>query len=208
MSEGVTVAGDVSEWAPWTPRHVVEILSAVDAPWYVAGGWAIDLFLGHQRREHGDLEIAVPRSRFDEVADALADFELYVVKGGNVTLVDAGSSLDTTHQTWVRDPAADRWRLDVFREPSSGDAWVYRRDERIRSPYERVIRRTADGIPYGSPEVILLFKAPHAGEEKHQGDFEATLLFLDAERRAWLIDALELVHDGHPWIAELRSVDE
>ena len=36
-------------------------------PWYVAGGWAVDLHLGRPTREHEDLEIGVPRERFAEV---------------------------------------------------------------------------------------------------------------------------------------------
>jgi hypothetical protein len=29
-------------------------------PWYVAAGWALELFTGDAAREHDDLEIAVP----------------------------------------------------------------------------------------------------------------------------------------------------
>ena len=31
------------------------------APWWVAGGWAIDLTLGHQTRKHEDLDVLVLR---------------------------------------------------------------------------------------------------------------------------------------------------
>ena len=93
--------------------------SGVEAPWYVAASWAIDLFLGGQRREHEDLEIAVPRDRLDEVLEALAGFEFFAagVPGpGQVTpLAHAGAAFETYHQTWVREPATGLWRLDVFR---------------------------------------------------------------------------------------------
>jgi hypothetical protein len=46
--------------------------------------------LGHQRREHEDLEIAVPTARFGEVVDALADVELWVV-GPDPALADRSS---------------------------------------------------------------------------------------------------------------------
>ena len=59
---------DLSLWDAWRPDHVAALLAGVQAPWYVAAGWAIDLFLGEERREHEDLEIAVPRERFSEVA--------------------------------------------------------------------------------------------------------------------------------------------
>jgi Aminoglycoside-2''-adenylyltransferase len=39
----------------WTPRDVARHLAGIAAPWYVAAGWALDLFRGRQTREHGDI---------------------------------------------------------------------------------------------------------------------------------------------------------
>jgi aminoglycoside-2''-adenylyltransferase len=196
---------DVSEWDAWRPEQVARILADVKVPWYVAGGWAIDLFLGGQRREHGDLEIAIPSNCFGEIAEALEGLEICVITGSNeaMLLADAGDRLASTHQTWLREPATGRWRIDVFREPSDDDTWIFRRDERIRLPFDQAIERTAEGIPFGRPEIILLYKAKHSHKEKDQGDFAAVLPELGQERRRWLADALELVHPGHGWIGEL-----
>jgi hypothetical protein len=92
--------------------------------------------------------------------------------------------------------------LDVFREPADGDTWMCRRDESIRLPYDRVIERTADGLPYLRPEIVLLFKAKHT-RPKDDEDFAVVLPRLSAERRAWLADALRLVHPGHRWLGQL-----
>jgi hypothetical protein len=91
-----------------------------------------------------------------------------------------------------------------MREPSDGDTWIYRRDGRIRLPYDDVIERTADGIPYGRPEIILLFKAKRV-RPKDEADFAAVLPQLDASRREWLADALELTDPGHAWLERLTS---
>jgi hypothetical protein len=197
---------DVSKWDAWRPEQVARLLEGVPIHWYVAAGWAIDLFFGGQRRAHEDLEIAVPNSRFDDLADTLRGFEIFVITGRReaTPLAQARDRLSETHQTWVREPATGSWRFDVFREPSDGDTWICRREPSIRLPYERLIERTDDGIPYGRPEVVLLFKAKHAHQEKNQADFDATLPRLDAERRGWLREALELVHPAHPWLAELE----
>jgi hypothetical protein len=201
---------DVGKWDPWRPEETACRLEVVKAPWYVAGGWAIDLFLGGQRREHEDLEIAVPSSRFDEVVDALSDFEFFVITGPReaIPLEAARDRLEQTHQTWVREPAGGSWRLDVFREPSDGDTWICRRSRAITMPYERLVERTADGLPYGRPEVILLYKAKHFQQPKNQKDFEAALPRLETERRRWLRDALELVHPEHAWLSGLDGGDE
>jgi hypothetical protein len=63
------------------------------------------------------------------------------------------------------------------------------------------------GIPYGRPEIVLLYKAKHA-RPKDDADFAAVLPLLEPGRRRWLADALELVHPGHRWLAAIldRSV--
>ncbi|HMM42336.1 MAG TPA: hypothetical protein PKA95_10575 [Thermomicrobiales bacterium] len=199
---------DLTLWDAWRPAEVARLFSGIDAPWYVAAGWAIDLFLGYQRREHGDLEVAVPHDRFGELMKALDGFEVFVpVSGPGNWLVwpfdRAGELAELHHQTWVREPSTGRWRLDVFREPGDGDTWICRRDERIRLPYRDLIQRTADGIPYLRPEVNLLFKAKWSDLEKNKTDFAAVLPRLDPARRRWLAEALAIAHPGHPWIATL-----
>jgi hypothetical protein len=195
----------VSQWAAWRPHEVAARLAGAEAPWYVAAGWAIDLFLGCDHREHEDLEIAVPNARFDEVADVIPELEFFVITGPHeaTPLAQARDRLAETHQTWVREPQTHLWRFDVFREPSDGDTWVCRRDESLRLPYDRVIDWTADGIPYGRPEIVLLFKARHAHRDRDRADFEAAAPRLAPDRRQWLAEALERIHPGHPWIEAL-----
>ena len=71
------------------------------------------------------------------------------------------------------------------------------------SPTTGVIEWTEDGIPYGRPEIVLLFKAKHAHRDRDQSDFEAVVPRLEPERRRWLAEALEQVHPGHPWLDRL-----
>lgn len=200
------------KWEPWHPAEAARVLADVRAPWYVAAGWAIDLFLGGHHREHEDLEIAVPSDRFGEVAAALAEYELYVP--GRIgdryvawPIADEPERLELHDQTLVREPATDRWRLDVFREPSDGDTWICKRDEAIRMPYAELIERTADGIPYARPEIVLLFKAtrsnPDEAIERDEADLAAVLEVLEPRRRRVLGELLERVAPRHPWLRRL-----
>ena len=193
---------DLDSWDPWTPTEVAHRLRGVTTPWYVLAGWALDLFLGEQTREHADIEIGTPASRFDEIRHALAGLELVVVGGGRAWALSK-STLEAHRQVWAREPGGP-WRLDVIREKWLDDVWVFRRDARIRLPASRLLATTQDGIPYLEPHVVLLFKAK-ATRPKDDLDFAAVLPRLDAARRAWLRDALTLAHPGHPWLAELGS---
>lgn len=195
-----TFDADLEAWDAWEPAEAARLFAGVESPWYVAAGWAIDLFLGGKRREHEDLEVAVPRSRFPELAERLSGYDLFV-PAGNERLAPFDPDSES-HQTWVRERSTGKWRLDVFREPGDGDTWVCRRDERIRLPYTELIRHTDDGIPYLRPDLVLLFKAK-ARREKDDDDFAATLPRLSAVERANLRAWLASVHPGHAWLGRL-----
>ncbi|MCW2512812.1 MAG: hypothetical protein JWR11_1854 [Mycobacterium sp.] len=146
-------------WTAWTPSEVARRMLGVVAPWHVAGGWALELFTGDAARQHADIEIGIPATRFDEVVAALPGFEWDVAGDGTVWPFPEESGVH--HQTWLRDPATGRYLLDVFREPQVGDRWACRRDPSITMAYPDLILHTRDGIPYAAPEVVLLFKAKH-----------------------------------------------
>ncbi|MFE7929233.1 nucleotidyltransferase domain-containing protein [Streptomyces sp. NPDC057456] len=194
-----------ARWADaWRPEQVAERLGGVGTPWCIAAGWALDLFRGEQSRAHGDLEIAVPAAGFPEIRDRFPEYAWDAVGSGRVWAgAGAGAeALAATHQTWLRDPATGRFLFDVFREPHEGETWICRRDEGLRLPYDAIIARTADGIPYLVPELVLLFKAK-ATRPKDQADFDGTLPLLGRARRDRLGEWLDRVHPGHPWLAEL-----
>jgi hypothetical protein len=113
------------------------------------------------------------------------------------------ATLAAHRQTWVRDRETGAWRVDVFREPWDGDEWVLGRDSRIRVPVSRLVSRSSTGIPYMSPEIVLLLKAKGI-RPKDELDFETVHQLLTASQRRWLRDALALVHPGHRWLDELR----
>ncbi|GIM97603.1 nucleotidyltransferase domain-containing protein [Paractinoplanes toevensis] len=188
---------NIEAWQAWHPRVVTERLAGVATPWYVAGGWAVDLHLGRVTREHEDLEIGVPRSRFAEIAGRFPELAFYVAGSGRVVPATP-SALDTEHQTWALDPAAELWRFDVMREPHDGDTWICRRHARLRRPYAEIVLTGRDGIPYLSPDVVLLFKAKY-GRPKDEADHAVLAPALTAAQRTWLNAALDLVHPGHPW---------
>ena len=62
-------------WEAWTPSEVAQRMSGVAAQWYVAAGWALELFTADAAREHDDLEIAVPAALFGDIVTAFPGFE-------------------------------------------------------------------------------------------------------------------------------------
>lgn len=190
-------------WDAWRPDEAARRLAGAGVPWCVVGGWSIDLFLGRETRAHSDLEIAIARADFARLRAHLSGFVLHVVGDGEVrALADGELPPADRHQNWVLDPRANAWRMDVMLEPGDADAWVFRRDERIRAPRAQMVSVTRDGIPHLAPHGALLFKAK-ARTAKDEADFAAVGPRLGRPARAWLRDALALAHPGHPWIEAL-----
>ena len=199
---GLAIAEINELWEAWTPSEVAQRMSTVTAPWYVAAGWALELFVGDVIRVHDDLEIAVPADRFGEVMAALPGFDWDVVGDGQIWPYPEQST--NHHQTWLRDPATGLYRVDVFREPHVGGLWVCRRDASITLPYLERILHTSEGIPYATPEVALLFKAKHV-REKDEADFQRVVPRMSEAQRSRLTNWLSRVHPGHPWITALAD---
>jgi Aminoglycoside-2''-adenylyltransferase len=42
-------------------RSQLEVLKSFRRPWFITGGWAIDLFLGRETRDHKDVDVAIFR---------------------------------------------------------------------------------------------------------------------------------------------------
>ncbi len=190
-------------WQPWTPEEAARILTKLDAPWSVVGGWAIDLFLGRVTREHEDLEIALPRTSFAAARKHLANYALHAVGTGQVRRLNTGDPFpDELHQCWVLDEAAGKWRMDVMSEPGDVLIWKCRRDERINAPRDWMIGRTPEGIPFLIPEAVLLFKAKYV-RPKDEADFASCLPEMTVPAKDWLRNALERVHPGHAWLGRL-----
>jgi hypothetical protein len=192
-----------ARWASsWTPSEVAVRLTGVATPWCVAAGWALDLFRGRQTRPHGDIEIAIPAAGFPEVRRRFPAYAIDAVSSGRLWENAAPEVLEATHQTWLRDPATGDYLLDVFREPHDGDTWICRHDETIRLPHAEIIRHTDDGIPYLTPELVLLFKAKHA-RPKDQNDFAGTLPHLTPAQRKTLAELIAHVYPDHAWLKDL-----
>ena len=76
LPPGGEVLRDDPPWDAGGPEDITQLLSGVRTPWYVASGWALDLYRGAQTREHEDLEIAVPGG-----ADSFAPFRQVLAVG-------------------------------------------------------------------------------------------------------------------------------
>jgi hypothetical protein len=192
-------------WRAARPTEAVVWLSALEAPWWIAGGWSLDLFAGYQSRTHKDLDIGILRRDALGVISALRSWEFFEAKDGTLSRLGAGAApRANVNSLWCRPQDSTQWQLELMLDESVDGHWVFRREPRIQRPLAAAVRRNAEGIPYLAPEIQLLFKA-RAMRALDQADFDHIAPRLDADARAWLQRSLELSDPDHVWLSALEA---
>lgn len=192
-------------WEPLGLEELRQLFGSVTAPWWVAGGRALDMFIGHETRKHDDIEIAVLRRDQHAFREALAKWDVQIAHAGELIPWKRGEAIKDPahHAAWARESASGPWRLELLFEESDGKRWMYRREPRIGLNVADLGRRDADGIQFMRPEVTLLYKSksPRPVDET---DFLYALPRLDVAQKGWLSGALYTVDPQHRWLERLK----
>jgi len=197
--------GSLGVWEPFAVAAVQDLMSGAHVMWWLSGGEALDLFVGHATRAHGDIDISLRREDLTEFRELVSSrLELKIAHDGALHDLGDGPLGPDAYGMWARETATGPWRLQVNLEPVDGNEWVYRRDSRVRLPIERVILRRA-GLPCVNPAVQLLWKAKRtAAKDEH--DFGTVAPLLGREDRRWLAGAISLCHPESTWPARLTAL--
>ena len=197
-------ASSLGRWQPLAPAEIAALMERCSAAWWIAGGYAIDAFIGRfDRRHHDDVDVGVLARDQSEIRRSLPDWDFQCADPpGRLRPWLRDERLDEpVHDVWVREHSDGRWRLQLVLNPSRGEHWVYRRDGRVSRPLDKLVFES-DGIAFLAPEVQLLFKSKTL-RRKDEQDFDDALPLLDDAQRRWLRSSLEVAHPGHPWMSRL-----
>jgi hypothetical protein len=187
----------------YKPADIALLFKDLSAWWAVAGGWAIDCFIGSETRTHADLDIAVLRRDAQRIRQHLVGWDLHVVASPGRLEEWNGSLHDKSdNQLWCRPSPTEPWAFELLFNDSRGRDWLFRRNHSIRKPLDAIAGRTQN-IPYLIPEIVLLFKAKTASPTD-ETDLHSCLPLLSDGGRTWLREAIESTYGAdHPWIDSL-----
>ncbi|MGV9847491.1 nucleotidyltransferase domain-containing protein [Streptomyces sp. NPDC003442] len=193
-------------WDPSPLTEVVASFSDLEAGWWVAGGLAIELAVGHPIRSHDDIDVLLLRQDQLVAQQALAGWQWWCADPpGSLRpwMPDEVLSLGV-HDIWCRPGPDHPWRIQVMLDESCGHEWVSRRDSQVRRPISTLGMTSAAGIPFLAPDVQLYYKAK-APRPKDEEDFDAVLPLLTEQQRRWLADAITQTYGPHPWNKRLEA---
>jgi hypothetical protein len=193
---------------PLHPHEILSILGSAPFQWWIAGGWALDLFLGKQTRPHFDTDIAMARR--DQLAAQLYlnEWEFFSTKRdekGDIVLRKWKTREILGQEypgVWARKPGKDLWRFEFLFHEISDQTWTFRHDDSVKHPLVKIGGVSPENIPYLLPEIALLYKAARL-RDVDEGDFHKVLLYLNQTQRAQLLADLQKIEPEHPWLTAL-----
>lgn len=187
-------------------RFVRDWFAAYQRPYWIVGGWAIDLFVGRISREHSDVDLLVLARDLDHLADVLEPRP--VVQHPHTREMRTwrpGEVLTPGPDTLVVPDLDSPAPIQILLAAADGEDWVYHRGSgSLRRPLPDVTLHSPNGLPFLTPELVLMFKAneqrPH-----DDADLDAALPSLGPDRRRWLADRLVRRHPDHRWLPCLQT---
>ena len=190
-------------WDPLTPATIGDFMDGFDRPWWIIGGWSIEVFTGVPR-PHEDMDISILSSDVGAFREFLGDrWTPWNVDDSWFRPFDHRfTEVRPDSQVWVRRDAVSPWVLDVPFTPDTGGRWTNKRNLQHTEELDDVTWVAPDGLRYARPEVSLMFKAAQT-REKDRRDAEVALPLLDRPARTWLRDAVARLDPEHEWARSL-----
>ncbi|MBB3111330.1 hypothetical protein FHS18_003398 [Paenibacillus phyllosphaerae] len=171
-------------------------------PWFIAGGWAVDLALGRVTRAHEDIDICVYREDAGEVLRYFDGWAIKVAIPGEHRLVDCEQ---------VNDLLLPRYCLHLFRENNfieimlterKGENVLFRKNKEITMSVTDFERYDREGRPFVNPVWQLLFKSL-SPRDKDNDDFTNYFPDMNHQEKQWLTEGLRLMNPDSEWLQRL-----
>jgi hypothetical protein len=185
------------------PQKIAALMQNFQSDWFIAGGWAIDLYLGEISRPHDDIEIAVFRRDQIALQNYLNDWFLQKINHSEPSIWNRNEFLELpVHEIHCFYENGDPQNFEVLLNESNAENWIYRRNKRVTKLLTKLCLTTDSGIKFLRSEIVLLYKSknPRAKDEQ---DFESVVKRLDVEGKKWLSNALEICDSKHHWLQKL-----
>ncbi|MBU9721678.1 nucleotidyltransferase domain-containing protein [Bacillus alkalicola] len=197
-------------WKPLTVNEVKELFNKIPINWWIAGGWALDIYLGRKTREHDDIDIVILREDYLILQRYLYNnWEMYIATKGQLIKWEKDDNLDSQYDNiWIKKKGSSTWDFQVMLLDTEDNVWLYKRKNTVRKTIKDIGYKSSMGVPYLRPEIQLLYKGGSSLlRDKDSIDLENVIPKLKMDDLKWLRDSLaEQFPNGHRWITYLNRM--
>jgi hypothetical protein len=207
-------------------KQLKHVMKDYNRPWYVCGGYGIDLYLGTLTRDHKDIDISVSFNDSISVIKYLSDLGYRILAPiGEGRLVDVEYALE--HQLYFDNIWCMKGPYPYIKEIKVDGVYKYlEMEDRIQESLDFIevlfndidnefkylknplITRSLEQLNIEredvlvlAPEILLLFKSRSARNKAYRADFDHCMKVMKSASKTWLLESIEIENpDGHPWI--------
>ncbi|GEN86163.1 MULTISPECIES: short-chain dehydrogenase [Oceanobacillus] len=191
-------------WEPLSLQEIRYLMKDISIPWWIAGGWALDLHYGKQTRKHEDMDILIRKTHLPFLKKYLGEsYELFLANKGSLSKLTDSENLNIqSGSIWVKMKHEIIWLFEIMLIDTENNEWIYKRNNQIKRPLSEIGAITEDDIPYIKPEIQLLYKGGSSViRQKDNNDLERMLPILKRDEMKWLHHALsQQFNREHPWL--------
>jgi hypothetical protein len=165
------------------------LFAPLRVPWWLTGGWAIDLAAGYLSRPHNGIDVFMAARDAPALSRELVgvSFDLVDASGGAIPWRPDLRQLEMSDRLFVASPTLPL-RSQIAFGVCDGDGWVFPSDRAIRASLaDATTERFA--IPLLTPRIVL-FNRAFSFRGQDQADFETAYPLLQTDDKAWLADAI------------------
>lgn len=196
---------EIEKWEPLSLEELDALFINSKCPYWISGGWAIDLYLGRQTRPHEDLDISIKRDDLTYFQNALAGWDLQVVdppNSKNLRPIKSNEIFEFPYYNiWSRKKIGRPWNLQIMLCDFEESEWIYRRNKNVRGPISEFGWKTEDGKNVLSPVIQLLYKS-RSPRDKDTQDLENCLPAFTTPQRNRLRELIMLESgENHTWLS-------
>lgn len=183
--------------------QIQSLMRDFESDWFIAGGWAIDLYLEKKTRHHEDIEIAVFRQDQIALQNYLDGWILKKAVNGELSEWKQGERLELPiHEIHCFKQSDDKPRFEVLLNEFNGEKWLFRRNSKVTTPLPKLSLTSNLGIKFLRPEIVLLYKSKNP-RLKDEQDFKTVVDRLNEDSKKWLKNALSICYYEHHWLENL-----
>lgn len=185
---------DFNNWQLLSIESLKQIMHDADYDWYLAGGIALDEFLGRRTRDHEDMDILVNFKYLERILDYFKNYKVYTARNGSLSLY-ALNNIKSTDSLWIAKDDIESFIIEILFFEEEAGHWIYKRDNSVRKKIEDIYFVKND-MKIIQPEIQLLYKMNSSSvREKDLYDYQNVYPVLEERQKEWLDQYVKLKSD-------------
>jgi hypothetical protein len=187
--------------------NVELLMKSFKRPWYIAGGWTIDLAADEVTRTHKDMDICIFREDMAYAVAYFNEWDIQVAIPGEQRLEPFNTTSDLDLPRYCLHLFKENEFLEILATERIENEVIFRKNRTIKMHIEDFTKGN-HSRPFVNPAWQLLFKSLSTRiEDEH--DFKIYMDRVDDDHsKKWLMQSIITADGNKNWISKLESYFE